>query len=260
LCYGGYKNRGGGVKIGTAYSHTGRSGNILIRTEAVSCHGINSSSGDVNIETRNGYGSVGTAYAGDISIRSGNSQNAPASNVSITAGRTTSITADGGNITLTAGKSGAAGGSINLTPGDGASNGTVNLHNASASVGQATMRLWNDTNTSHTTGFAVTLKPPALTVNTTFELPPTDGTSGQVLTAQGSGVTEWVDVAVVSTKPLYEKIVIGGSPVSQVLATTVSTTATAGSPVGGSTSLQVFRNGILQNEDVSAAGSPLEGK
>jgi len=259
LCYGGYKNRGGGVKIGTAYSHTGRSGNILIRTEAVSYQGINSSSGDVNIETRNGYGSVGTAYAGDISIRSGNSQNAPASNVSITAGRTTSITADGGNITLTAGKSGAAGGSINLTPGDGASNGTVNLHNASASVGQATMRLWNDTNTSHTTGFAVTLKPPALTVNTTFELPPTDGTSGQVLTAQGSGVTEWVDVAVVSTKPLYEKIVIGGSPVSQVLATTVSTTATAGSPVGGSTSLQVFRNGILQNEDVSAAGSPLEG-
>ena len=52
--------------------------------------------------------------------------------------------------------------------------------------------------------------------------------------------------------PSYEKIVIGGSPVSQILTTTVSVASTAGSPLLAS--IQVFRNGILQNEDTTTGG------
>ena len=67
----------------------------------------------------------------------------------------------------------------------------------------------------------------------------------------------WGDVAptAASTKPIYEAIVIAGSPVSAVVTTTVSTVALTGAPLLAG--LLVFRNGAQQSEGVME-GSPLQ--
>ena len=71
--------------------------------------------------------------------------------------------------------------------------------------------------------------------------------------------TSWGDVApaaaAASTKPTYESIVIAGSPVSDVVTTTVSTVALTGNPLLAG--LLVFRNGAQQSEGVMT-GSPLQ--
>jgi len=78
-------------------------------------------------------------------------------------------------------------------------------------------------------------------------------TTNDVLTYDGA---DWVNQPTpAAEKPSFEKIALGGSPVSQVLNTTVDTIATGGSPIQ-TASLQVFRNGILQNEG-DVAGSPI---
>lgn len=60
--------------------------------------------------------------------------------------------------------------------------------------------------------------------------------------------------AVTGFKPQTEQITITGSPPSDVINTTVSTVATTGGYAG----LQVFRNGVLQREDLDGA-SPIAG-
>jgi hypothetical protein len=74
----------------------------------------------------------------------------------------------------------------------------------------------------------------------------------------GSQWNELADAdAPVTNKPSYEKITLGGSPVSQVLTTNVTVAALTGSPIQ-TASIQVFRNGMLQNEDATG-GSPIDG-
>jgi len=74
--------------------------------------------------------------------------------------------------------------------------------------------------------------------------------AGQVLKATSATSATWQ-----TPKPAYESIVIAGSPVSDVITTTVSTVAIAGSPPFAG--LLVFRNGAQQTEGVMA-GSPLQ--
>ena len=81
-----------------------------------------------------------------------------------------------------------------------------------------------------------------------------DSTTTEVKVYDGSNFVA-VGAAV---PPSYKKFILGGSPVLQVLDTTpLPVTITAGSPIQ-TANIQVFRNGILQNEDTTS-GSPIDG-
>jgi len=275
--YGGGDYASGGVRIQSSAPAVGSdSGWVRLNTGNTTGNGGSGTialTGGDNTDTGNGgsirleAGSSKSAFPGNITITSGwagSSSTVNGGTVNIRAAHTnsSSVTSSGGDVEIFAGRTvnnTLSGGSISLTPGsngDNSANGVVNIHSGETFAGEAVMRFWKDTNTGHTTGNYVALKASASQAsNTIFELPISNGADGEVLTRNVTGGTEWA--AAGGTTPTYEKIVIGGSPVSQVLTTAVTVTATAGSPIQ-SASIQVFRNGILQNEDTTS-GSPIDG-
>ena len=243
---GNYKNvgpgsqkDGGEVRIeGGRTRKRGHGGNILITAG------------------ENYTGTYTDSYGGRIKISGGDSVGVGAVS-SPTAGYGLSgVTLKGGNNT----GAGSEGGHITLIPGIGGAGGTIGevwIRGADSYIGttaaSATLRLFDEQGGNIRIPFSVSLKPPTLSADTTFELPNTSGTAGEVLTATGGGGTNWASAAGGGVLPDYEKIIIGGSPVSQTLTTAVTVTATAGSPIQ-SARIQVFRNGILQNEDTTTGG------
>lgn len=75
--------------------------------------------------------------------------------------------------------------------------------------------------------------------------PATDGTSGQVLTTNGSGIASWQNTALAA--PKYEEYVATSSQ------TVFSTTMTTIAKSGGRAYLQVFVNGVFQQEGSTKA-------
>jgi len=193
----GGNNTGGNVKLfagGTSSANNSRGGELEIR------------SGSSTLDTAGALSIVAGTTGGDnfapkVTI-AGSSSNGtqPAGDIRILAGGNSS-TGDGGEIFIAAGNSTAGvGGDLLLVPGGGtgSTSGTINLHTGGNLIGTAELRLWNDTNTVHSTGNYVVLKAPATVNNRTWTLPQDDPTTanGQFLTTNASGVLSF---AVVNT-------------------------------------------------------------
>ena len=103
-------------------------------------------------------------------------------NSSITAG---SSIASGTTITAATGLTVTAGGAA--ITGNSTVTGTLDITSTTVLRTRAELR-FNDTDNSNHVGFRA---PNNLTANTTYQLPATDGTSGQVLTTNGLGVLSW---------------------------------------------------------------------
>jgi hypothetical protein len=74
--------------------------------------------------------------------------------------------------------------------------GVFEVHATHGAIGQGEIRIWDDTDTGHTTGNYVALKPPSpvgspTSANWTLTLPIDAGTSEQVLITDGAGNTSW---------------------------------------------------------------------
>ena len=102
----------------------------------------------------------------------------------------------------------------------------------------------------------------AITSDITWTLPDADGDDGNALVTDGAGGLSFAQPTI---RPAYEKVVIAGSPViltDDVFLNIEVEPTTGGSPflvaLGHTSTLQVFRNGLLQEEDLDG-GSPIAG-
>jgi len=252
--YGGANTTGpgAGVRIASAAGlSTSQPGNIQVYAGAGTTSQIG---GDVVVKSGSGGAN---AAGGVLNITGGaGTTNGDGGSIILTPGIGGNTTGVGGNLNLYGGNAGGGGnnsGSIILTPGGSVGNaGHIDMHAPLLQTGQVAIRMWRDTNVGHTTGNYVSLGVRSdLASNITFQLPSSNGTNGYVLTTDGVGNTEWLP----SPPPLTERIIVTGSPISEVINTIVTTTATGGSP-SGIAYMQVFRNGSLQDEDISYGGSP----
>ena len=215
---GDNKYAGGGQTAGSIFAYAGSgytgnsSGNVFIHG------GINYGALDGGfVEAHGGYADAGGA-GGDIDIAGGNAATGAGGIVYIAGGRAFGAAA-GGDLDFDGGRSalGAAGhsiirggradtsgqqaGSVKLYGGAGGAGhlpGTVethavstNIHTKVSAIGQAGIRLWDDTNSPHTTGNYVELKAPAFAgsplTDITFVLPELDGADGDVMLTDGAG-------------------------------------------------------------------------
>ncbi len=250
---GGFTGGNGGNVTITAGDNNstvaGAGGSVTIKAGSTAAAGFGAQPGNVSITA--GYGDG--PFGGSVIIWGGKSTSANSFHGPIQIRGQDNASGYGGDVIIVAGDSSFnQGRNITLQPGSGAGaganyQGSVAISGAGGN-GAGIIRIDGQS------GYHVELSTGTLAADTTFTLPTTDGTLGDILTAQGAGVTAWQASSTPSTKPAYEKQTITGSPVSDIVNTTVSTTATSGSPLVSS--LQVFRNGMMQEEDL-VAGSPI---
>lgn len=209
---GGFAATSIAVYAGTGYTGN-TSGAILIRG------GLNYDVNDGGIVQLTGGYAYGSGSGGDISLAAGGAATGTGGVVFIAGGGAYDAAAVGGDTDIDAGSSalGPAGhtiirggradlsgqqaGSVKLyggTGGVGVLRGTVethalstNIHTESSATGQAGIRLWDDTNASHTSGNYIALKAPLFVgspvANITFVLPELDGSAGEPLQTDGAG-------------------------------------------------------------------------
>jgi len=173
----------------------------------------------------------------------------PGGAVNITGGTGQGI-AFAGSVNITGGActGSAYGGDVLLRPGDSATgtDGRIRIEGPTL-TSEGEIRLVRRQNSL----FVGLSTPPTLSASVIYKLPTSDGSSGDVLQTDGSANLSFVTPSAPASKPSYEKIAVTASPPSDVVNTTVSIIATTGSPLQAS--LQVFRNGMLQEEDLDGA-------
>lgn len=168
------------------------------------------------------------SQTGNIVTATGSSNGAAGKSLSIIMGDGNATgPAAGGTLTLKggAGTTTGAGGSIQLQPGTSASGsaGIVQILPTKASAGGTTALQFMGINGTGYVGFKA---PDAITTNVVWQLPAADGTSGQVLQTNGSGVTTWASPSV----PNVFVNIAGnsGTAVADAAADTLTFTGTAG--------------------------------
>ena len=165
---------------------------------------------------------------GNITTQTGNASGVAGRNLSIVMGDGNATgPAAGGTLTLKggAGTTTGAGGSIALTPGTSAtgSAGTVQILPTKSSAGGTTALQFMGINSTGYVGFKA---PDAITTNTVWTLPVQDGTSGQNLVTNGSGVLSWTSATVAN---VFVNIAGNtGTAVADAAADTLTFTGTLG--------------------------------
>ena len=177
--------------------------------------------GQVIIQGGYGYSPDGISSS-RVQIYGGNSGNGnyKGGAVEIFGGRNGQNAGDGGDVTISGGYgyAGYTAGSVHLEPGnlyEGGTAGSVNVHASQGVSGQASVRLWHDTNAAHTTGryheLAVPGGSPALG-NVTFTLPADNGTANDVLITDGSGILSYTsDISVTAFSETANSIATTGA-------------------------------------------------
>lgn len=212
LCTGGVPTQGGGITIsgglgtptvsGGSVSIVGGGNVPVLRGEiTVSGETYESTAGGANVFIHAGNAAVSTKTGGTLMLQSGDgfaTGTAEAGHVWLTSGAAQGATRTHGNIYIQAGNTnasttqpstGASGGDIVLSPGRGTTAGLVKITGDSR---QPQLRLQK----SDTTGVTIQPSSSMVALSTyTITLPTTAGTTGQVLTTDGSGVTSWTTPA-----------------------------------------------------------------
>lgn len=135
--------------------------------------------------------------------------------IGLSAGSNTG-TGAGGNIIIGGGDSATAGGGqITLQAGSGATAGAINLSAVNATAGGTVdLKFFElQANGFNSVGFKA---PDAITTDTIWTLPVADGTSGQVLSTNGSGILSWQTASSFTPYEAFSDVSVG-----------VTTTATA---------------------------------
>lgn len=136
---------------------------------------------------------------GGISTKSGNASGVAGKSLAVTMGDGNSTGNSAGGVLAFkagAGYGTAAAGSITLQPGLGASaatTGNVQILPTKSTAGGTTALQFMGINSTGYVGFKA---PDTITTNTVWQLPAADGTSGQVLQTNGSGVMTWASPSV----------------------------------------------------------------
>jgi len=170
-------NSAGDILFKTGSDAGGGSGDFRVNITLPSGNG---SGGDIRF---NGARGSGTGRGSDVNIKSGDGGS--------TSGSAGTISLHGGDSPTVLG----IGGSIDLTPGknlDHSNDGSINVHTVDGTVGGGSLHIWNDTNTSHSTGFSVALKAgETLGSDIVLTLPESTGAAGEFLQTDGSGILTW---------------------------------------------------------------------